>query len=89
MYDDRDIRDYYNQAVQKIKTNDKRKRSYVTGVMTERIMDISGRKERKVPLGQAARIRVSPNVVRRTNNNFRWSNMFGQTNFREGGSTND
>lgn len=80
MYDDRDIRDYYNQAVQQKSTNDKRKRGCITGVMTERIKDISGQKKHKVSLGQAARIRVSPDVVRRTNNNFNWSNMFGQTN---------
>lgn len=79
MYDDRDIRDYYTQAVQKIKTNNKRKNGCITGVMTERIKDISGQKKHKVPLAQAARIRVNPNVIRKTNSNFTWNNMFGQT----------
>lgn len=77
-YSDAEIRDHYNQAVQKIKTHDKRKRGCVTGAMVDRVKDLSGRMKNKIPLGEAVRVQISDRVIRRTHNNFDWSNMFGQ-----------
>lgn len=60
MYQDSEIRAYYRKVIRKIRVSGKK---CVTAEMTERIMDISGRKEADVPLAQAARI--NPDVIRR------------------------
>lgn len=79
MYRDGDIQAYMIQQIHQISTGGKKKGR----VPRPERKPVTKKPITTVKLGMAARIRVGDNVIRKTTNNFHWSNMFGQKDSQE------